>query len=81
MAVPANSVRGSGSMKAAARILCARPDNEQELMKILTVLAAALAAGLTTFAANALEEGSQQASDDLATKPDATCIADRVKDD
>src|SRR5688572_14815306 len=31
-------------------------------MKILTALAAALAAGLTTFAANALEEGSQQVS-------------------
>jgi soluble lytic murein transglycosylase-like protein len=31
-------------------------------MKILTVSAAALAAGLTTFAANALEEGAQQTS-------------------
>ncbi|MEP9388702.1 transglycosylase SLT domain-containing protein [Mesorhizobium sp. KR9-304] len=31
-------------------------------MKILTILAAALAAGLTTFAANALEEGSRQVS-------------------
>jgi soluble lytic murein transglycosylase-like protein len=31
----------------------ARPDNEQEIMTRLTVLAAAFAAGLTTFAANA----------------------------
>ena len=49
-------------MKAAARISCARPDTNKELMKISTVLAAAFAAGLTTFAANAREEGARQAS-------------------
>ena len=48
-------------------------------MKILTALAAALAAGLTTFAANALEEGSRQMSmisakpnDTITTQPGAT---------
>jgi soluble lytic murein transglycosylase-like protein len=48
-------------------------------MKILTVLAAALAAGLTTFAANALEEGSQQTAM-ISAKPD-NVFPDRVKDD
>ncbi len=51
-------------------------------MKNLTVLAAALAAGLTTFAANAQEEGAKQASA-ISTKIEraASTQADRTKDD
>lgn len=41
-------------------------------MRILTASAAALAAGLTTFAANALEEGAQQTSMISATPNDTT---------
>ena len=48
-------------------------------MKILTALAAALAAGLTTFAANALEEGPRQTAM-ISAKPD-NVFPDRVKDD
>ncbi len=50
-------------------------------MKILTVLAAALAAGLTTFAANAQEEGAHGRFHEVSVKPDRRRVAERVKDD
>ena len=48
-------------------------------MKISIVLAAAFAAGLTTFAANAREEGARQAS--ISPVKPGAAVAERVKDD
>ena len=71
-AVPATRIRSSGlNQELPLRSPLARPNNEQEIMKKLTVLAAALAAGLTTFAANALKEDSAAGFHDGSPKPAA----------
>lgn len=56
------------------RTPCARPDKTKELMKVATLSAAALAAGLTTFAANARDDLVSMA----AMKPDNT-IAEKER--